>query len=76
MWFNQIEDGEQPGWRAIAKKYAEKGLILNSIWGIRHGMPFFNGTGHTVVPEDTHQFLLDVFGPRFLGWENGEQDGE
>ncbi len=75
MWSDQIED-EQPGWRAIAKKYAEKGLILNSIWGIRHGMDFFNGTGEAVVPEETHRFLLDIFGPRFLGWENGEQDGE
>lgn len=76
MWVNRPEDGEQPGWREIAKKYADKGLILNSIWGIRHGMPFNLGSGERVVPDDVQQFLLDAFGPRFLGWENGEQDGE
>ncbi len=70
------EDGEVCGWRDVAKKYAEKGLIINSIWGIRHGIPFARGSGEMVVPEDVHKFLLDTFGVRFLGYENGEQDGE
>ena len=76
MWVNRVQDGEQPGWRDIARKYAEKGLIINSIWGIRHGMEFSLGSGERVVPDDVQQFLLDTFGSRFLGWENGEQDGE
>ena len=76
MWVNRVQDGEEPGWRDIARKYAEKGLIINSIWGIRHGIPFNLGSGERVVPDDVQQFLLDTFGERFLGWENGEQDGE
>ncbi len=76
MWFNEPEDGEVPGWRDVARKYAEKGLILESIWGIRHGMPFRSGSGEMTVPEEVHQFLLETFGPRFWGWENGEQDQE
>lgn len=76
MFVNREEDGEKPGWREIAKKYAEQGLVLNGICGIRHGMEFAYGTGERVVPEDLQQFLLDTFGERFLGWENGEQDAE
>ncbi len=76
MWVNRPQDGEEPGWREIAKKYAEKGLIINSIWGIRHGIPFNLGSGEMVVPDDVQEFLMETFGPRFLGWENGEQDGE
>ena len=76
MWVNREQDGEKPGWREIAKKYAEKGLIINSIWGIRHGMNFALGSGQRVVPQDVQDFLMETFGPRFLGWENGEQDGE
>jgi len=76
MFANRPEDGEIAGWRDVARKYARQGLILNSIWGIRHGIPFALGTGEITVPEEMHQFLLDTFGPRFLGWENGEQDGE
>jgi len=28
MWFNGPNDGEIPGWRDVAKKYADKGLIF------------------------------------------------
>ena len=74
MWINEPKDGEVPGWREVAQKYAAQGLILECIWGIRHGMSFEMGSGQMVVPEEVQQFLLDTFGPRFLGWENGEQD--
>ena len=76
MFSNRIEDAEVPGWREVAQKYAKEGLILNSIWGIRHGIEFALGTGEATVPDEVHQFLLDTFGERFLGWENGEQDAE
>jgi hypothetical protein len=76
MFVNRLEDGEKPGWREVAKKYADQGLVLNAVCGIRHGMEFAYGTGGAVVPEDLHNFLLETFGARFLGWENGEQDAE
>jgi hypothetical protein len=48
-----------------------RGLLLFDIWGY---VPFHTSFPHTIAPEH-HEILLRVFGDRFLGYDNGEQDG-
>lgn len=48
-----------------------RGLYLFDIWGY---VPFDPRFPHTIAPEH-HEILLRVFGDRFLGYDNGEQDG-
>lgn len=48
-----------------------RGLYLFDIWGY---VPFDTRFPHTIAPEH-HEILLRVFGDRFLGYDNGEQDG-
>ncbi len=48
-----------------------RGLYLFDIWGY---VPFDARYPHTIAPEH-HEILLRVFGDRFLGYDNGEQDG-
>lgn len=49
----------------------ERGLYLFDIWGY---VPFDPNYPHKIAPEH-HEILLRVFGDRFLGYDNGEQDG-
>ncbi len=49
----------------------ERGLLLFDIWGY---VPYEAGFPWTVAPEHK-AILLRVFGDRFLGFDNGEQDG-
>lgn len=49
----------------------ERGLYLFDIWGY---VPFDPNFPHRIAPEH-HEILLRVFGDRFLGYDNGEQDG-
>ena len=48
-----------------------RGLYLFDIWGY---VPFNKRYPYTIAPEH-HEILLRVFGDRFLGYDNGEQDG-
>lgn len=48
-----------------------RGLYLFDIWGY---VPFDANYPHKIAPEH-HEILLRVFGDRFLGYDNGEQDG-
>jgi len=49
----------------------ERGLYLFDIWGY---VPFDPNYPYKIAPEH-HEILLRVFGDRFLGYDNGEQDG-
>ena len=49
----------------------ERGLYLFDIWGY---VPFDANYPYKVAPEH-HEILMRVFGERFLGYDNGEQDG-
>ena len=49
----------------------DKGLLLFDIWGY---VPYDERFPYTIAPEH-HEILLRVFGDRFLGYDNGEQDG-
>lgn len=49
----------------------ERGLLLFDIWGY---VPLDPNFPARVAPEH-HEILLRVFGDRFLGYDNGEQDG-
>ncbi len=48
-----------------------RGLYLFDIWGY---VPFDANYPHTIAPEH-HEALVRVLGDRFLGYDNGEQDG-
>ncbi len=49
----------------------DRGLLLFDIWGY---VPYHPQFPHTIAPEH-HEILMRVFGDRFLGYDNGEQDG-
>lgn len=49
----------------------DRGLFLFDVWGY---VPFDNNYPARVAPEH-REILLRVFGDRFLGFDNGEQDG-
>jgi hypothetical protein len=48
-----------------------RGLYLFDIWGY---VPYHEQFPHTVAPEH-REILIRVFGDRFFGFDNGEQDG-
>lgn len=50
---------------------ARRGLYLFDIWGY---VPYHPDFPCTIAPEH-HAILMRVFGDRFLGYDNGEQDG-
>ncbi len=53
------------------KGVRDRGLFLFDIWGyVPHNADF----PYKIAPEH-HEILLRVFGDRFLGYDNGEQDG-
>ncbi|MHB8957692.1 MAG: LamG domain-containing protein [Pirellulaceae bacterium] len=49
----------------------DRGLFLFDIWGY---VPFDNSYPARIAPEH-REILIRVFGDRFLGFDNGEQDG-
>lgn len=49
----------------------DRGLLLFDVWGY---VPYHPDFPHTIAPEH-HQILMRVFGDKFLGYDNGEQDG-
>ena len=49
----------------------QRGLYVFDIWGY---VPFDHRFPSTIAPEH-HEILLRVMGDRFLGYDNGEQDG-
>ncbi len=53
------------------KDVRDRGLYLFDIWGY---VPYEPGFPWTVAPEH-HEILTRVFQDRFLGYDNGEQDG-
>lgn len=56
----------------------EKGLYVFDVWGYvpTRLLADFPEYKANVTPNgDAHQYLSQVLGSRFLGWDNGEQDG-
>lgn len=53
------------GWEEAAQRHADMGLF---IWTI-------NSMADTIVPKDIFDSLCRIFGPRFLGFDEGEWDG-
>ena len=63
-------------WREAVDEIAARGLYLFDIWGYCPSGPFerFEWSEYR-IPDETHRYLLEKLGPRFLGYDNGEQDG-
>lgn len=63
-------------WRDLIDELAARKLFLFDIWGYCPSGPFanFEWSEYRVL-EETHRYILEKLGPRFLGYDNGEQDG-
>jgi hypothetical protein len=63
-------------WREVIDELAKRKLYLFDIWAYCPSGPFerFEWSEYQ-VPDDVHKYILDKLGPRFLGYDNGEQDG-
>ncbi len=54
----------------------EKGLYLYDFWGYVPGShPVKEIWGEYIIPEDADAYMRSQLGDRFLGYDNGEQDG-
>jgi hypothetical protein len=63
-------------WREAIDELATRKLYLFDIWGYVPGGRFEEyGWSQYQVPDEVHQYILHKLGPRFLGYDNGEQDG-
>jgi len=59
----------------VIDEIAGRRLYIN-IWGyVPDRAPEDSVWAEYEVPDKIHQYLLEKIGPKFLGWENGEQDG-
>jgi hypothetical protein len=63
-------------WREVIDELAARKLYLFDIWAYCPSGPFerFEWSEYR-VPDETHRYILEKLGPRFLGYDNGEQDG-
>lgn len=63
-------------WREAVDALAARKLYLFDIWAYCPSGPFerFEWSEYR-VPDETHRYLVEKLGPRFLGYDNGEQDG-
>lgn len=63
-------------WREAIDEMAARELYLFDVWNYCPSGPFERfGCSEYRVPDDVHHYLLQQMGPRFLGYDNGEQDG-
>lgn len=66
-----------PNFKEVVDALAERGLYVFDFWG------YVPGSGRTAdnmwaeyqPPEDVYQYLCEKLGDRFIGFDNGEQDG-
>ncbi len=63
-------------WKEAIDELAARKLYLFDIWAYCPSGPFerFEWSEYRVTDE-MHRYILDKLGPRFLGYDNGEQDG-
>jgi len=63
--------------KEILDEIACQGLYIFDIWGYCPSSleKIYKQAGEHFVPEETHRLLIKKLGHRFLGWDNGEQDG-
>ncbi len=62
--------------REVIDEIAQRGLYVFDIWaycptGTEEAMSW----SEYRAPEEAHEYMLAKLGPRFVGWDNGEQDG-
>jgi len=63
-------------WQEAIEEMAARRLYLFDIWGYcPSGPPEKFGWSEYQVPAHVHDYILQEMGPRFLGYDNGEQDG-
>jgi len=63
-------------WREAIDELAARKLYLFDIWGYCPSGRFDRYEwSEYQVPDEVHQYILRKLGPRFLGYDNGEQDG-
>ncbi|UCH34499.1 MAG: hypothetical protein JSV65_18555, partial [Armatimonadota bacterium] len=63
-------------WREAIDEMAARKLYLFDIWGYcPSGRVDQYGWSEYQVPNEVHQYIVQAMGPRFLGYDNGEQDG-
>jgi len=63
-------------WREAIDEMAARKLYLFDIWGYCPSGPAERyGWSEYRIPDETHRYILEKMGPRFLGYDNGEQDG-
>ena len=63
-------------WREVIDELARRKLYLFDIWGYCPSGAFEQyGWSEYIVPDEVHHYIIDKLGPRFLGYDNGEQDG-
>jgi hypothetical protein len=63
-------------WKEAIDEIAKRGLYLYDIWAYCPSGPFekFEWSEYR-VPDEKHRYIMEKLGPRFLGYDNGEQDG-
>ena len=63
-------------WREVIDELASRKLYLFDVWGYCPSGTFerFEWSEYR-VPDEVHQYIVKKLGPRFLGYDNGEQDG-
>lgn len=67
--------------REVIRYIAEQGLWLFDIWGYlptgqsRDGNPWVEFRSYATPSGNAHEFITRTLGSKFLGWDNGEQDG-
>lgn len=63
-------------WREAIDELAARQLFLFDIWAYCPSGPLerFEWSEYR-ASDEVHRYLLDKLGPRFLGYDNGEQDG-
>lgn len=63
-------------WREVIDELFARRLYLFDIWAYCPSGVFerFEWSEYR-VPDEVHQYILRKMGPRFLGYDNGEQDG-
>lgn len=64
--------------REVVQYIKQKGLYVFDIWGYvpTSNRADFGEYRAAFAPSgNAHQYLLKTLGPKFLGWDNGEQDG-
>jgi len=63
-------------WKEAVDEIAKRDLFLFDIWGYCPSGPFEKfGWSEFRIPEEKHRYILERLGNRFLGYDNGEQDG-